>query len=75
MRQVLFMARGPPSSRFKGFTKLAGLGAAVSSDAGARGEKLAATLRGLKGAAMKLGQAASMKPDLFSKEVLGVVSR
>jgi predicted unusual protein kinase regulating ubiquinone biosynthesis (AarF/ABC1/UbiB family) len=83
---------GPPSSRFRRFTKLAGLGAALGSDAVARGmkrlagvdptglslataERLVATLGGLKGAAMKLGQAASMDPDFFSPEVLGVLSR
>jgi predicted unusual protein kinase regulating ubiquinone biosynthesis (AarF/ABC1/UbiB family) len=83
---------GPPSSRFKRLSRLAGLGAALGTDAVARGvkrlagtdptglslataEKLVATLGGLKGAAMKLGQAASMDPDLFSPEVLGVLSR
>jgi predicted unusual protein kinase regulating ubiquinone biosynthesis (AarF/ABC1/UbiB family) len=83
---------GPPASRFKRFRRLAGLGAALGSDAVARGmkrlagadptglsmgaaEKLVATLGDLKGAAMKLGQAASMDPDLFSPEVLGVLSR
>jgi predicted unusual protein kinase regulating ubiquinone biosynthesis (AarF/ABC1/UbiB family) len=83
---------GPPSSRFKRFTRLAGLGAALGSDAVARGvkrlagadptglslgtaEKLVATLGDLKGAAMKLGQAASMDTDLFSPEILGVLAR
>jgi predicted unusual protein kinase regulating ubiquinone biosynthesis (AarF/ABC1/UbiB family) len=41
----------------------------------ATAEKLVATLGGLKGAAMKLGQAASMDPDLFPPEVLGILSR
>src|SRR5450755_1547746 len=83
---------GPPSSRFKRLSRLAGLGAALGTDAVARGmkrlagadptglslataERLVATLGGLKGAAMKLGQAASMDSDLFSPEVLGVLSR
>lgn len=38
-------------------------------------EKLVATLGDLKGAAMKLGQMASMDPDLFPPEVLKVLSR
>src|SRR5271165_7192117 len=83
---------GPPSSRFKRLSKLAGLGAALSTDAVARGvkrlagadptglsqaaaEKLVATLGGLKGAAMKLGQVASMEPDLFPPEILAILSR
>lgn len=83
---------GPPSSRFKRLSKLAGLGAALGSDAVSRGlkrlagadrtglsqaaaEKLVATLGDLKGAAMKLGQVASMEPDLFPKEVLAILSR
>ncbi len=83
---------GPPSSRFKRFTKLAGLGAALGSDAMARGvkrlagavptglslataERLVATLGDLKGAAMKLGQAASMNAELFPPEVLAILSR
>jgi predicted unusual protein kinase regulating ubiquinone biosynthesis (AarF/ABC1/UbiB family) len=83
---------GPPSTRFKRFTRLAGLGAVLGSDAIARGvrrlagadptglslgtaEKLVATLGELKGAAMKLGQTASMDPDLFPPEVLAVLAR
>ena len=38
-------------------------------------EKLVATLGDLKGAAMKLGQAASMDPDLFPPEVRAVLAR
>ena len=38
-------------------------------------EKLVATLGDLKGAAMKLGQMASMDPDLFPPEVLKVLTR
>ncbi len=83
---------GPPSSRFKRLSKLAGLGAALSTDAVSRGvkrlagadptglsqaaaEKLVATLGDLKGAAMKLGQVASMDPDLFPAEIRAILSR
>jgi predicted unusual protein kinase regulating ubiquinone biosynthesis (AarF/ABC1/UbiB family) len=83
---------GLPSSRFKRFSRLAGLGAALGTDAVARGvkrlagadptglsveaaERLVATLGDLKGAAMKLGQVASMDPDLFPPEILRVLSR
>ncbi len=38
-------------------------------------EKLVATLGDLKGAAMKLGQVASMDPDLFPPEVRAVLAR
>src|SRR5215472_8378637 len=38
-------------------------------------EKLVETLGDLKGAAMKLGQAASMDPDLFPPEVRAVLGR
>jgi len=38
-------------------------------------EKLVETLGDLKGAAMKLGQAASMDPDLFPPEVRAVLAR
>jgi predicted unusual protein kinase regulating ubiquinone biosynthesis (AarF/ABC1/UbiB family) len=84
--------QGPPATRFKRFTRLAGLGAVLGSDAVARGvrrlagadptglsvgaaEKLVATLGELKGAAMKLGQAASMDADLFPPEILGILAR
>jgi len=38
-------------------------------------EKLVETLGDLKGAAMKLGQVASMDPDLFPPEVRGILAR
>ena len=38
-------------------------------------ERLVATLGDLKGAAMKIGQAASMDPDLFSPDVQKILSR
>ena len=83
---------GPPSSRFKRLSKLAGLGAALGTDVVSRGvkrlagvdptglsagaaEKLVATLGDLKGAAMKLGQVASMDPDLFPPEIRAILSR
>ncbi len=83
---------GPPSSRFKRLSKLAGLGAALGTDVVSRGvkrlagadptglslgaaEKLVATLGDLKGAVMKLGQVASMDPDLFPPEIRAILSR
>lgn len=58
----------------KGLKKLRGQ--EVEGILGAKGaEKLVATLGDMKGLAMKLGQAMSMDPDLFSPEVRAVVSR
>ncbi len=57
----------------RGVKRLAG--ADPSSLSLGTAEKLVATLGDLKGAAMKLGQAASMDPDLFPPEVRAVFAR
>lgn len=57
----------------RGVKRLAG--ADPSSLSLGTAEKLVATLGDLKGAAMKLGQAASMDPDLFPPEVRAVLAR
>ena len=57
----------------RGVRRLAG--SDVSSLSRGSAEKLVATLGDLKGAAMKLGQAASMDPDLFPPEIRAVLSR
>ncbi|HVP61669.1 MAG TPA: AarF/ABC1/UbiB kinase family protein [Myxococcaceae bacterium] len=57
----------------RGVKRLAG--ADPSSLSKGTAEKLVRTLGDLKGAAMKLGQAASMDPDLFPPEVRAILSR
>jgi predicted unusual protein kinase regulating ubiquinone biosynthesis (AarF/ABC1/UbiB family) len=57
----------------RGVRRLAG--ADPSSLSLGTAEKLVAVLGDLKGAAMKLGQAASMDPDLFPPEVRAVLAR
>ncbi|HZX41710.1 MAG TPA: AarF/UbiB family protein, partial [Myxococcaceae bacterium] len=57
----------------RGVKRLAG--ADPSSLSRGAAEKLVQTLGDLKGAAMKLGQAASMDPDLFPPEVRTILAR
>ena len=57
----------------RGVKRLAG--ADPSSMGKGTAEKLVETLGDLKGAAMKLGQAASMDPDLFPAEVRAILAR
>ena len=57
----------------RGVKRLAGFD--PSSIGKGTAEKLVATLGDLKGAAMKLGQVASMDPDLFPPEVRAVLAR
>jgi predicted unusual protein kinase regulating ubiquinone biosynthesis (AarF/ABC1/UbiB family) len=83
---------GPDTGRLKRLTRLAGLGARLSTGVVARGVKklggsqnalidkeaaaaLVKTLGEMKGLAMKVGQMASMNPELLTPEIRAVVSK
>lgn len=84
--------QGPDTGRLKRLTRLAGLGAKLSTGVVARGvaklggsqaalidkdaaQAMVKTLGEMKGLAMKVGQMASMNPELLSPEIRAVVSK
>lgn len=85
-------SQGPDTGRLKRLTRLAGLGARLSTGVVARGVKriagsqealidteaahaLVKTLGEMKGLAMKVGQMASMNPELLTPEIRAVVAK